>query len=417
MDNVFAEGAAYHAEENVLSPATYQEFSTEVRSRWSRGAYASGLALWASVIEIQRNPPNMCREPDLPGIVPPIRVAPCTQIPCPRCEQLRGGFRFPYIGHFTSASAVVPEGYNVAAAWRHVPTEARPWLRRRGLFCGDLTTSCRSDHSGDQPPEPRSGRHPKHLWRVWRQWHAGSLAWIAPGRPVASQAETRMERRAQAGRTLWLWLVAVEAGEATLFPPQPITVYWVLVVLVPVIPAGMLKLPGHVEAARVMARSEDKRKRLHPCHCRIRSEIGWLKTAPAGSEPPAFCKMTKILQRRAPLGMRRWQRVEPLWPTLGWRPSQTLTTPSSYGQSPQLEQLRYLRPSKLFYMARPDAGQRDLAKSWQRRLSWRPRSNWGAQQSSSCVNGKVLFGSSLFGRPPRRRGPQCATWFVVVPRA
>ena len=34
MEHVFAEGAAYHyTEENVLSPATYQEFATEVRSR------------------------------------------------------------------------------------------------------------------------------------------------------------------------------------------------------------------------------------------------------------------------------------------------------------------------------------------------------------------------------------------------
>ena len=183
-----------------------------------------------------------------------------------------------FLAHVASSSAVASDfhaldtlrahqpWYRKGTMWPQrgaitVPTEARPWLRWRGLFPGDLTTSCRSDRSGDQPPEPRSGRLPKHLWRVWRQWHAGNLAWIAPGRPVASQAETRMERRAQAGRTLWLWLVAVEAGEPTLFPPQPIAVYWVLVVLVPVIPAGMLKLPGHVEAARVMARSEDKRKR------------------------------------------------------------------------------------------------------------------------------------------------------------
>ena len=59
MEHVFAEGAAYHyTEENVLSPATYQEFATEVRSRWQHGAHAAALGLCASVVEIQHSPPH-----------------------------------------------------------------------------------------------------------------------------------------------------------------------------------------------------------------------------------------------------------------------------------------------------------------------------------------------------------------------
>ena len=56
---------------------------------------------------------------ELPGIMPAVRVVPCTEIPCQRCEQLAGGFRFPCVGRFSSASAVVPEGYSVAKAWPH----------------------------------------------------------------------------------------------------------------------------------------------------------------------------------------------------------------------------------------------------------------------------------------------------------
>ena len=47
MEHVFAEGAAYHIEENVLSLATYQEFAAEVCNRWQRGAHASAMGLWA----------------------------------------------------------------------------------------------------------------------------------------------------------------------------------------------------------------------------------------------------------------------------------------------------------------------------------------------------------------------------------
>ena len=119
MEHVFAEWAAYRTEEKVFSSATYQESATEGRSRWRRGAKASAPGLWASVVEIQHNPPTMGREPALPGILPAVQVAPCTQIPCQRCKQLCGRLRFHYVSRFTSASAFVPSGHSVAEAWRH----------------------------------------------------------------------------------------------------------------------------------------------------------------------------------------------------------------------------------------------------------------------------------------------------------
>ena len=111
MESVFAEGAAYHTEENVLSLATYQEAATEVRSRRSRGQQASAMGLWVSVVEIQHTPLTRNREPELKGVLPAFRVAPCTDMPCQRRDTWRGASGCHLV--------VVPEGLGPMQAWRY----------------------------------------------------------------------------------------------------------------------------------------------------------------------------------------------------------------------------------------------------------------------------------------------------------
>ena len=41
MENAFAAGAAMRTHADVLSPAAYQEFATEVGRRWSHGEQAA----------------------------------------------------------------------------------------------------------------------------------------------------------------------------------------------------------------------------------------------------------------------------------------------------------------------------------------------------------------------------------------
>ena len=80
---------------------------------------------WPSV-EIQHFPPTPNKESEYPGL-PPVRVRPCTQSPCARCEgrQSTAGLRFSWSHTDCSPASVGSLSWNarrlsraqVAAAW------------------------------------------------------------------------------------------------------------------------------------------------------------------------------------------------------------------------------------------------------------------------------------------------------------
>ena len=196
--------AAYHTEENVLSPATYQKFANEVRNRWRRGAHASAMGLWVSVVETQHNPPTMGREAELS-----VRVAPCTEMPCQRCDQRRGGFHFPFVGHYTSADAVVPDTMSQRPGAIIMSIVGRPWWMQKSTSSGVACTQkmvCRSRRTGlfrplcaksiPRRPLPNiSGAH-----GVNGTLGAG-LGWSQAGH--LPQETARVDRAARAGRMPW----------------------------------------------------------------------------------------------------------------------------------------------------------------------------------------------------------------------
>ena len=51
------------------------------------------------------------------GGLPPLEECLCTLSPCPRCEQGRGGFRFPWLGIWTRRSVLAQPGASPAEVW------------------------------------------------------------------------------------------------------------------------------------------------------------------------------------------------------------------------------------------------------------------------------------------------------------
>ena len=108
---------AIYTESSVLTPATYADFVSRVRELLLAGERASALTLWESVVEILHHPARGGQQllgfPDFP----PLRVAPCVDMECARCQGQRGGFRFPWRGEWSRRRSVVREGVDPSAAW------------------------------------------------------------------------------------------------------------------------------------------------------------------------------------------------------------------------------------------------------------------------------------------------------------
>ena len=133
---------AVHCDEALLKSRAH------VEGLLARGGRAGALALWESVVVFIHEPHIPDAEFVVDGL-PPLEECPCTISPCPRCEQGRGGFRFPWLGIWTRRSVLAQRhrpkcgvatmltwGFWISCSWRH--------LRLGG--CGRI--SCTSMWSG-----------------------------------------------------------------------------------------------------------------------------------------------------------------------------------------------------------------------------------------------------------------------------
>ena len=101
---------AVHTDRPTLATAAYMDWSAELRRLHELRHGREVLLHWCHAVEIQHFPPHFDRMPELPGVLPPVRVAACVAANCARCEAGRGGFQFPWIGTFTRRDVLVEAG-------------------------------------------------------------------------------------------------------------------------------------------------------------------------------------------------------------------------------------------------------------------------------------------------------------------
>ena len=273
------------------------------------------MGLWVSVVEIQHNRPTMDREAGLSGIPPSVRVAPCTEMPCQRCDQRRGGFHFPFVGHCTSADAVVPDTMSQRPGAIIMSTLGRPWWMQKSTSSGVACTQkmvCRSRRTGlfrplcaksiPRRPLPNiSGAHGVNgtlgAGLGWSQ--AGHLPrrrpleWIA--QPVRAEClgPSRQEAGLKSGS--YVFLSGRDAGRRV--TPSAL----VMVLLLMVLGAKQWKEPP--------------RRVLGTCRQQTPFSIAWQKTARASSEIPTSCRMTATLRMHLLPGRKPFWQEERQWPT------------------------------------------------------------------------------------------------------
>ena len=111
---------AVHTDRPTLATAAYMDWSAELRRLHELRHGREVLLHWCHAVEIQHFPPHFDRMPELPGVLPPVRVAACVAANCARCEAGRGGFQFPWIGTFTRRDVLVEAGIPPQVAWARV---------------------------------------------------------------------------------------------------------------------------------------------------------------------------------------------------------------------------------------------------------------------------------------------------------
>ena len=108
----------------VLSSAAFIEFRRQVDALLARGDRAGALRLWSSVVLFEHMPPSS-RAGDGPVGFPPMRISVCPKSACPRCDQGRGGYVFPWVGIWNRRGTIVPPGFTPQQAWdRHARLDA-----------------------------------------------------------------------------------------------------------------------------------------------------------------------------------------------------------------------------------------------------------------------------------------------------
>ena len=90
----------------VIHAAAWMEFSAHLQELVAEGREREALRLWASVVELVH-----LGSPGQPLSIagfPPVRRFVCTNIPCARCTERRGGFQFPWVGVWNRRCLLVP---------------------------------------------------------------------------------------------------------------------------------------------------------------------------------------------------------------------------------------------------------------------------------------------------------------------
>ena len=197
MQQVTDQHAALHTMCQMLSPASCSDFRARFHELFAPGEDQGALALWASCVEIQHFPPMPDREPEYPGL-PPVRVRPCTQSPCARCEGRRGGYQFLFIGPHCRAAVLVTSGDDPARAWARYHDDRTRLTRLQvaeawSTLYPEQVLPLHADRLlqvvGRQA-HPRAATL-KDTWWVWRAWHAGHYEPAFEAVPSVSGAPQR----------------------------------------------------------------------------------------------------------------------------------------------------------------------------------------------------------------------------------
>ena len=196
---------AVRTDRPTLATAAYMDWSAELRHSMSFAMAARSCCTGAT--QLQNFPPRFDRIPELPGVLPPVRVAACVAANCARCEAGRGGFQFPWIGTFTRRDVLVEAGVpawaRVSACTAYLCVRPPPALRStmwRRATSTDWWPLWRTSKSG----ATRGWLQPMifDLWRVWRTWQRGERRWREPAKePVAGREAAIRDAVARKGRT------------------------------------------------------------------------------------------------------------------------------------------------------------------------------------------------------------------------
>ena len=121
MSDLGTSRAAY-TRYQVIHAAAWMEFSAHLQELVAEGRERDALRLWASVVElVHLGSPG---QPLSIAGLPPVRRFVCTNIPCARCTDRRGGFQFPWVGVWNRRCLLVQEGLGPAVAWQRYHASA-----------------------------------------------------------------------------------------------------------------------------------------------------------------------------------------------------------------------------------------------------------------------------------------------------
>ena len=205
---------AVHTDRPTLATAAYMDWSAELRRLHELRHGREVLLHWCHAVEIQHFPPHFDRMPELPGVLPPVRVAACVAANCARCEAGRGGFQFPWIGTFTRRDVLVEAGIPPQVAWARVSAcSACLSAEEVRQASSDLTVDDVAVLADQQERGNPRLATADDLWQVWRTWQRGERRWREPAyEPVAGRETAIRDPVARAGRTLWFWLGSIVAA-------------------------------------------------------------------------------------------------------------------------------------------------------------------------------------------------------------
>lgn len=216
---------AVYCQEPVLHAAAQTCFEGYVRQLVEAGRMAEARRLWDSVVEVQHLPlPDPQPIRPIPGL-PPMRRSVCCAENCARCDNLRGGFQFPWVGRWTNRGALVWPGTHPADAWqRYASTPGTLDLLQIHMLANDVTAEdlCPGNwHAALQLTSSAIGCAPlAEVALQWRQWQLGSRFWVDPA-PDASQqpSGTIQGARQFARRSLNGWLAMSRTRPDECLPP------------------------------------------------------------------------------------------------------------------------------------------------------------------------------------------------------
>ena len=95
---------AVHTDRTLLATAAYMDWSAELRRLHELRHDREVLLRWWQACEVQHVPVHFDRIPELPGTLPPLRVAACV------AADGRGGFQFSWIGQDTRRAGASSPG-------------------------------------------------------------------------------------------------------------------------------------------------------------------------------------------------------------------------------------------------------------------------------------------------------------------